>query len=66
MNDGGDAAAKFFLAEASGWILVVLGEDLLELFRGDESIHLEEAIEIVVRLVEPELIEIEDAGFSAI
>lgn len=66
VNNSGNATTEFLLAVASGWIFVVFGEDLLELFRGDEGVHLEEAIKVIVGLVEPELIEIKDGSLGAI
>ena len=66
VNDLSDFVAKAFLAETSSWIFVVLGENLLEFFWHDEGEVFEVIFKRVVGLVEPELIEVEDAGFICI
>ena len=66
VNNSSNTLAEFFLAVAERWIFVVFGENSIELFWRDKGIHLEEAVEIVVGLVEPELIKIKDASFGAI
>lgn len=66
MNDLGNLSGELALAVASTWVFGVLGEDFVELFWGDESEVLEVIFEGVIGLVEPELVEVEDAGFIGI
>ena len=66
MNNFCNHVSERALAIASAWVLGVLGEDFAELVRGDEGVVLEVFFENFVRLVEPELIEIENAGFVTV
>ena len=66
MNNFSDFLSKAFLAGAGAWILGVLGENLFELFWHDESEVLEVIFESFVGLVEPELVEIENAGLFGV
>ncbi len=59
-------ASECALAIASAWILGVLGEDIVEFFWGDEGVILEVFAEDLIWLVEPELVEVENAGFFAV
>ena len=70
---GGSAVDEFgylvsekTLAVASGWVLGVLSENFAEFFWGDDGVILEVFFERIVGLVEPELVEVEDAGLVAI
>ena len=66
VNNGSDLSSKAFLAAADTGVLLVRGEDLVECFGGDESEVLEVVGKGVVGLVEPELVEVENAGFGGI
>ena len=55
--------AEAFLTEASGWIFVVFSENLFKFFRHNEGEVLKVIFEGVIGLVEPELVEVENAGF---
>ena len=66
VNNSSNAATEFFLPVARGWVFVVFLENFCKFFRGDEGVHLEEAIKVIVGLVEPELIEIKDGSLGAI
>ena len=66
MNNFCNHVSERALAIASAWILGVLGEDFAELIRGDDGVVLEVFFENFVRLVEPELVEIENAGLCAV
>ena len=54
------------MAEAGAWVFAMLGEDLVEFFWHDEGEVLEVIFEGVIRLVEPELVEVKDAGFVGV
>ncbi len=66
MDNFGDLGSELALTVASTWVFGMFGENFVELFWGDESEVLEVIFESVVGLVEPELVEIEDAGFVGI
>ena len=66
MDDARDSAGELFLAAAGAGVGAMGGEGLLEFFRGDEGEILEIVGEGVVGLIEPELIEVEDAGFFGV
>ena len=66
VNNLGYLSGELALTIASTWVFGVLSEDFVELFWSDESEVLEVIFESVIRLVEPELVEVEDAGFIGI
>jgi len=66
MDDFGNFDSEALLAEASAWIFAMFGEDLVELLWHDESEVLEVICECCVGLVEPELVEVENAGLGAV
>ena len=66
VNKFRDFVSEETLAIAGAWVFVVLGDDFVEFFWGNDGVILEVIFERVVRLVEPELIEVEDAGLVAI
>ena len=66
MNNFCNHVSERALAVASAWVLGVLGEDFAELVRGDEGVILEVFAEDLIWLVEPELVEVENAGFLAV
>ena len=66
MNKFGDLVGEETLAIASTWVFGVLGEDFAEFLWGDDGVELEVIFEGIVGLVEPELIEVEDASLVAV
>ena len=63
VDDLGDLETEAFLARAGARVGAVFGEDLVEFFSHDEGEIFEVIFEGVVGLVEPELIEVKNAGF---
>lgn len=66
VNNLGNLVAEAFLAKASAWVFAMFGEDLVEFFWHDEGEVFEVIFEGVIGLVEPELVEVEDAGFVSV
>lgn len=66
VDEFGNLVGEQALAVASGWVFGVLGENFAEFFWGDDGVVLEVFFERIVGLIEPELIEVEDAGLVAV
>jgi hypothetical protein len=66
MNNLSNFLSEALLTEASAWVFAMRSEDLVELLWHDEGEVFEVIFERVIGLVEPELIEVENAGLISV